>query len=107
MTQVGGTAVENDDKIGDPNAFFIHYLDRWHIKIFMNRLNPETWKVMVVGYLPSIVMTLIFSFFRAQFIPVHHHNQAIPLNHTNVIDIGYWSSVSGLDVYCSAGTETK
>ena len=106
-----GGAVGNDDKIGDPNAFFTHYLERWHIKIFLNRLNPETWKVMVVGYLPSIVITLIFSIFRALFIPVHHHNQAIPFdhsfNHTNVIDIGYWSSVSGLDVYCSAGTETK
>ena len=106
MTQVSG-AVGNDDTIGDRNAFFTHYLERWHIKIFLNRLNPETWKVMVVGYLPSIMITLVFSLFRALFVPVHHYNQAIPLNHTNVIDIGYWSSVSGLDVYCSAGTETK
>ena len=104
--QVSGT-VGIDDNIGDPNTFFTHYLERWHIKIFLNRLNPETWKVMVVGYLPSTVITLIFSLFRALFIPVHHYDQAIPLNHTNVIDFGYWNSVSGLDVYCSAGTETK
>ena len=95
-----------DGEIDDKKLFFTQYLERWHIKIFLSPLDPTSWKKLVVGYIPAGLITLVCSFIRAVFVPVHHHNQTIPINHTNVIDIGYWSSIKGLDVYCSAGTET-
>ena len=95
-----------DGEIDDKKLFFTQYLERLHIKIFLSPLDPSTWKVFMTGYTPPVLITLVCSFMRALFVPIDHHDQVIPINHTNVIDIGYWSSVKGLDVYCSAGTET-
>ena len=95
-----------DGEIDDKKLFFTQYLERWHIKIFLSPFDPSTWKVLMAGYTPPVLITLVCSFIRAMLVPVNHHGQTIPINHTNVIDIGYWSSVKGLDVYCSAGTET-
>ena len=106
LFQVVDRMTNIDGEIDYKKLFFIRYLERWHIKIFLISLDPTYWKVLVVGYAPPVLITLVCSFMRALFVPIDHHDQVIPINHTNVIDIGYWSSVKGLDVYCSAGTET-
>ena len=72
--------------------------------MFVRNAPPSLWIVIVIGYIPSIFITTLAFLTRA---PIRHLNQTIPLNHTNVIDIAYWSSISGLDVYCSPGRETR
>ena len=53
LKQVGNTDEYNrshDSEIGDKNVFFTRYVDRWHMKMFLKRKDPEIWKVIIAGY---------------------------------------------------------
>ena len=94
-----------DGGVGGRTTFFKEYSNKWFIKFFGNREPPSIWILFVSGYLPAIILTVVAIFNLSPIIRPDTNN--ILLNHTNVKDIAYWSSVSGIDVYCSPGTETR
>ena len=91
--------------VGDRGTFFKEYSNKWFIRIFCNREPPSACLLFVAGYLPAIMFTSVAIFARTPIVRPDKNN--IILNHTNVIDIAYWTTISGIDVYCGPGTETR
>ena len=100
-----------DEGIKDRGSFFKEYCNNWYIRMFCNQKTPNVWMLLLFGYLPALVLTGC-AFTTKTFLasterpdnPTHLNNTYF--NHTNVVDIIYWSSIKGLDVYCSPGTKT-
>ena len=94
-----------DGGIGDRGTFFKQYSNKWYIKMFCNREHPSIRMLFIIGYLPAIALTVLAVLSRPKIISPIKNN--IDLNHTNVIDIAYWSNIKGIDAYCSPGTQTR
>ena len=94
-----------DGGIGDRGAFFKEYSTKWHVRVFSGPSSPSIWMLFIVGYFPAIIFTALAVISRAPI--VRPDKNSILLNHTNLVDIAYWSQVSGLDVYCAPGSEIR
>ena len=100
-----------DDGVKDRGSFFKEYYNKWYIRVFCKRETPNTWKLLLLGYLPALILTagaFTTKMFKAPTISPHNVTllNNTYFNHTNVVDIIYWSSIKGVDVYCSPGTKT-
>ena len=97
-----------DGGIKDRGTFFKEYSDRWYIQFFCNTKSPSIFTLFALGYLPALILTALALFSKQLVAPIKRPDtDNIDLNHTNVIDYKYWSSIKGIDVYCSPGTKTR
>ena len=98
-----------DGGVKDRGTFFKEYSNKWYIKMFCNGKSPSLWVLLVSGYLPSVVVTMLAFFNKSLVAKIERPptNVTFDFYHTNVIDIVYWFNVKGLDVYCSPGTQTR
>ena len=100
-----------DESIKGRGTFFKQYCNKWYIRLFCDREPPKIWMLLLMGYLPALILSGIAfttKVFNAETLrPKNVTDLNITyFNHTNVVDIIYWSSIKGLDVYCSPGTNT-
>ena len=99
-----------DGGVKDRGCFFKEYCDKWYIRVFCDRETPNIWLLLLLGYLPAFFLTSCAFATKSFLAETKRPNITVInntyLNHTNVVDIMYWSSIEGLDVYCSPGTKT-
>ena len=97
-----------DGGVKDRGIFFKEYSDKWYIKTFCNRKSPSACMLFTLGYLPAIILTALAFLYNVFLNKIKRPDTSnIDLNHTNVIDYKYWSTIQGIDVYCSPGTKTR
>ena len=100
-----------DESIKGRGTFFKEYCSKWYIRLFCEREPPKIWMLLLMGYFPALILSGIAFTTKHFFAPTTRPNNVTILNttyfnHTNVVDIIYWSSINGSDVYCSPGTKT-
>ena len=91
--------------VGTRGAFFKEYSTKWHVKLFSKFSSPSCWMLFIMGYSPAVIFTGLAVCSRPIIVRPSQHSSLV--NNTNVVDIAYWSQVSGLDVYCAPGSEIK
>ena len=97
-----------DAGVKDRGCFFKEYCDKWYIRLFCDRETPNIWLLLLLGYIPALFLTSCAFATRPSIIRPSNIAKlnSTYFNHTNVVDIIYWSSIEGVDVYCSPGTKT-
>ena len=95
-----------DGGISDRGAFFKEYSKKWYIRIFFEHNPPTVGALLVIGYVPALLLVPLACLTAPQTVPINA-NYTIHHNHSNIIDIEYWSLKQGIDVYCAPGIETK
>ena len=93
-----------DGGISDRGAFFKEYSKKWYIRIFCEHNPPTVGALLVIGYVPALLLIPLAYLTAPQ---KEFANYKIHHNHSNIIDIEYWSLRQGIDVYCAPGIETK
>ena len=93
-----------DGGISDRGTFFKEYSKKWYIRIFCEHNPPTVGALLVIGYVPALLLIPLAYLTAPQ---KEFANYKIHHNHSNIIDIEYWSLRQGIDVYCAPGIETK
>ena len=97
-----------DGGISDRGAFFKEYSKKWYIRIFSEHNPPTVGALLVIGYVPALLLVPLACLTAPRMNSSKEFaNYTVHRNHSNIIDIEYWSLKQGIDVYCAPGTETK
>ena len=94
-----------DGGISDRGVFFKEYSKKWYIRIFSEHNPPTVGALLVIGYVPALLLVPLAYLTTPK--EREYANYHIHHNHSNIIDIEYWSLRQGIDVYCAPGIETR